>query len=88
MSSESERRTRAEFDRQYEAGIQAALKRCRGLAEQIESELCNKRLDFDSALSLADFQVGSLSKPIPNSRTVIRRKCAKARAQPTGGFRP
>ena len=74
MSSESERRTRAEFDRQYEAGI--LLKRCRGLAEQIESELCNKRLDFDSALSLAD------------SRTVIRRKCAKARAQPTGGFRP
>jgi hypothetical protein len=57
MSSESERRTRAEFDRQYEAGIQAALKRCRGLAQQIESELCNKRLDFDSVLSLADFQV-------------------------------
>jgi hypothetical protein len=57
MSSESERRTRAEFDRQYEAGIQAALKRCRGLAQQIESELCNKRLDFDSVLSLADFRV-------------------------------
>jgi hypothetical protein len=54
MSSESERRTRAEFD---SAGIQAALKRCRGLAEQIESELGNKRLDFDSVLSLADFQV-------------------------------
>jgi hypothetical protein len=47
MSSESERRTRAEFD---SAGIQAALKRCRGLAEQIESELGNKRLDFDSVL--------------------------------------
>jgi hypothetical protein len=58
MSSEkSERRTRAEFDRQDEAGIQAALKRCRGLAGQIESELCNKRLDFNSVLSLADFQV-------------------------------
>jgi hypothetical protein len=53
----SERRTRAEFDRQDEAGVQAALKRCRGLAEQIESELCNKRLDFDSVLSLANFQV-------------------------------
>jgi hypothetical protein len=49
MSSESERR------RQDEAGMQTALKRCRGLAEQIESELCNKRLDFDSVLSLADF---------------------------------
>jgi hypothetical protein len=57
MSSESERRTRAELDRQGEAGIQTALKRCRGLAEQIESELCNKRLDFDCVLSLADFQV-------------------------------
>jgi hypothetical protein len=36
--------------------MHAALKRCRGLAEQIESELCNKHVDFDSVLSLADFQ--------------------------------
>jgi hypothetical protein len=55
MSSESERRTRAAFDRQNEARMQAALKRCCDLAEQIESELCNKHVDFDSVLSLADF---------------------------------
>src|SRR5262249_47893348 len=37
------------------AGIEAALNRCRALAAQIESELCNKRHEhFVDKLSLAD----------------------------------
>jgi hypothetical protein len=44
------------LDATEKAGIEAALKRCRGLAAQIESELRNKRPEhFVDKLSLADF---------------------------------
>jgi hypothetical protein len=44
------------LDATEKAGIESALKRCRGLAAQIASELRNKRPEhFVNKLSLADF---------------------------------
>jgi glutathione S-transferase len=45
-----------DLDATEKAGIEAALNRCRALAAQIESELCNKRHEhFVDRLALADF---------------------------------
>jgi hypothetical protein len=46
------------LDATEKAGTEGALNRCRTLAAQIESELCNKRPEhFIDTLSLADFYI-------------------------------